>query len=67
MISLDRHSWPFMLALGTLLVLTGALSGVGLLAWLVPSVEPDGTKCDGLGASLMSLSLRRHKGPDPKA
>ena len=57
---------PFMLVLGTLLVLTGALGGVGLLAWLVPSVEPDGTRCDGLGMSRMSLTLRRHKGSEPK-
>jgi hypothetical protein len=55
-----------MLAVGTLLVLTGVLCGVGLLARLVPSVEPDGTKCDGLGVSLMSLRLRHHKGSDRK-
>ena len=54
--------WPFMLALGTLLVLTGALGGVGLLAWLVPDVEPDGTRCDGLGVRLKSLTARQKKG-----
>jgi hypothetical protein len=47
-----------MLELGTLLVLTGALCGVSLLAWLVPDVEPDGTR-------LMGLSMRHHKGPKP--
>jgi hypothetical protein len=37
-----------MLELGTLLVLTGALCGVSLLAWLVPDAEPDGTQASGL-------------------
>jgi hypothetical protein len=34
--------------LGTLLVAAGAYLGVGLLVWLVPDAEPDGTSRVGL-------------------
>ena len=34
--------------LGTLLVAAGAYLGVGLLVWLAPDLEPDGTARPGL-------------------
>lgn len=46
--------------LGTLLVAAGAYLGVGLLVWLAPDLEPDGT-------SRMGLRVRQAKGPDREA
>ena len=37
-----------MLELGTLLVAAGAYLGIGLLVWLAPDLEPDGTSRVGL-------------------
>ena len=44
----DETGTPFMPLLGTLLVAAGAYLGVGLLVWLAPDLEPDGTARPGL-------------------
>jgi hypothetical protein len=43
---------PFKVSLmsliGTLLIAAGAYLGVGVLVWLAPDLEPDGTQASGL-------------------
>ena len=34
--------------IGTLLIAAGAYLGVGVLVWLAPDAEPDGTQASGL-------------------
>jgi len=47
MLVLKAIQGPFKVSLmsliGTVLVLTGTLGALGLLAWYVPGVEPDGS------------------------